>query len=1714
MSLGILGIDSATGLALEGLVDDDVTIIVLSSVDIDRVPDDGGVVVTITGQFEVDTDYNVFMRGAEDIRCYGGKGEKYTTRSTDGVTLSFVAMKAEEGVYDVEVVGDGGAAGSGVTLADGLTVVHRTYTTSLYSLRSQIGDPRDPGPRTVEQEEWDSSFEPYHPLRALISAIADTIAEANGYLQTRATAAFAAGDATLDVESTDRWGDLLDPWNAEAQGKNITEHVGKLILKGQNDHQVTYFRVEAADAAAATVAPGGAITGTVTVYGVDENGDPIAEDLTFSASSTPQATTTTWTALHGIACDFDNDNEIDLTDGSSTVYYRILPGERMSGVYRFYGESLRALGKLVFRSPIGYVYEDVGGVVNLFEGSGGVPAATLVGDLANDTNGLTGVDDSNYLVATPPNIGSGEYHHYLIRMKANIPTRKNYLVSKSAAGSGGISIYVDETGGFMRVNVYIYNTSGVQVGPGRTRIMTSTPAGAEIWLMVTIRENSDPGLGGARIQSFNASTGVEIEDSLTYGGSKPTAGDFNADLWLGRGLTGGEDASEVEGTGLQWAVFVSPDQMTEAEVADFIATGDDNGGEDYWWYGTKLNETYSDLLVFGKSEASGAAVAEQVDLIVGQVSSVRSYREIDAIAMGYIQPEDITINIYGWDPAAVAYIESTASADTSQDVRLYGFTGAYPNFTAATEVETLDGANEVAFGTDFTLIGAAEVDAYTIGEITVRSRRDAIAQTAISKPSAQFAARIQHASIGDMIGASFTFTGWFKLDSYDSGGIASILRCYDSTPRGFVIRFNGSDIELVLADGGSDAVIQQGFGGSLAGAGWVFVWARYDAVSKLAEIGYGNPLVGAQNDSATLTTGYNSSRPSTNLEFLANTVDVDEDFIGDVADVRWYTEVLTDAEINSIRNGLGVDDTEPVIRLIGSGAAGVTLSSVLDLGSWRTDWSVLTISPTDDLTFETIAGTNAPALVWRQQDWSVIAFEWDGSSVLSQGIVYLDDGGFTQQGAVSVAQSATHLSTRSALIVGLDEAEALQAEAIAMSGVVPVSGSETDWSRVTAIVTGMIDFNRFIYLEGSVPGDPGRFAAPGGIGTYTGLTATSLTGVSAAFDIDPGDVIVNLNRDFSGLDKVRSAFFIATADDDALQVIGRINGVVKDRGLDQETYRELLSVLIHGPLTSSYAVELVLTALWGEGAFEFWEDPAHPAVLFVRIPVAEATDTAGKSYLIGSEPSTLPTDGTSILTVLHEPALCYGIYAASDVNRTGTNYALSALSLASPQDNILIDPATTYDESYIGAPVRTTDTHGNVFAGLLEGFVGPGGYEIATKLLRDGVILDTWPDEITVSDPVFAEWMAGNVAVVISGSGVGNNGTWLIDEVHSSTRVSLVGAAFATELNVNWKLVPVWSVSDGPILLEVLDTTIDAAAKTITAPVPLRKGFFGWNFVDSDNEFDDHVVEFTGDPVSLNGAITGCTALNYGYQPNMDASYSAARTWIFKYIADVDGGTDTTMLLRGADDGSGDDGISVFVDWSSASALRVRMRDVSGSNIVSVNHSWKPTVGTFYWIMVVFDAGGSGDCWVRVYEDGNATPVYSSSTASISGTQSWTSGTRIGVDQSGNNPFNNGRMRDIRFYQGAVSDANGGKIADGTGYTTGLIWQALPSEVAKSLSTFTRGEYLVDYTTNREDAQARPDLAIDDGYHSPLWIYDYSYLTTQVLNRVLAAGIEPRVASE
>ena len=177
MSIGNTGcitttgtVEGALGLSTDGILYGNVGLYIVS-VDVDNVGDDGGWEVVASGVFptyigmyvEIVVPYHD-APGYLMKPCFGGvQGKGYTVWSTNGSTLKFVvpplpidaprpSTPTPFNPFDIKVTTtDGLLSSTGAAL---LTVVHRTYTTNKYSVRSAFPPPYDVGYRETDGEDF------------------------------------------------------------------------------------------------------------------------------------------------------------------------------------------------------------------------------------------------------------------------------------------------------------------------------------------------------------------------------------------------------------------------------------------------------------------------------------------------------------------------------------------------------------------------------------------------------------------------------------------------------------------------------------------------------------------------------------------------------------------------------------------------------------------------------------------------------------------------------------------------------------------------------------------------------------------------------------------------------------------------------------------------------------------------------------------------------------------------------------------------------------------------------------------------------------------------------------------------------------------------------------------------------------------------------------------------------------------------------------------------------------------------------------------------------------------------------------------------------------------------------------------------------------------------------------------------------------------------
>ena len=143
-------IDGPIGLTSDGLLED-LENILLVDVDIDPIPDDGGLLMTGTATWPTDRAIFAYFIDADSnrIACFSGViGQEFECWSTDGLTLTWISPPMPVGNYSMEFEASGGF--SAIVLS--IDVVKRSFTTRLYGLRSTAAPPRQVGPWSIRDE--------------------------------------------------------------------------------------------------------------------------------------------------------------------------------------------------------------------------------------------------------------------------------------------------------------------------------------------------------------------------------------------------------------------------------------------------------------------------------------------------------------------------------------------------------------------------------------------------------------------------------------------------------------------------------------------------------------------------------------------------------------------------------------------------------------------------------------------------------------------------------------------------------------------------------------------------------------------------------------------------------------------------------------------------------------------------------------------------------------------------------------------------------------------------------------------------------------------------------------------------------------------------------------------------------------------------------------------------------------------------------------------------------------------------------------------------------------------------------------------------------------------------------------------------------------------------------------------------------------------------
>jgi len=339
----------------------------------------------------------------------------------------------------------------------------------------------------------------------------------------------------------------------------------------------------------------------------------------------------------------------------------------------------------------------------------------------------------------------------------------------------------------------------------------------------------------------------------------------------------------------------------------------------------------------------------------------------------------------------------------------------------------------------------------------------------------------------------------------------------------------------------------------------------------------------------------------------------------------------------------------------------------------------------------------------------------------------------------------------------------------------------------------------------------GTIAVAGETYTYSGSTNGSFTGLSPslATAVPEGAPAMCWSKDQTSMDLLRRAFLVEYADGVDLDTLGRNYGLFRTRGLDDDTYRAVLKVWIYLDAGTIYAIEKILDALRGAGTYTIYEKlPGDDHKVYIEIDPIPSSTYQGKSYLIGAESQPRVTLRTVDLD--EDPTLVYGIYTVLDIPRTGTNYVMEPVNgtLLGSWFTTVGPDLTATDE---GQPVSftTLDDHWKV-----RSYLDPHTVKLGLDQRSDGTLNGGLPDVITVDQDVFADWMVGHDVVIVSSV---NGGAYEIAEVVTPWRVRLLGAAFVSETDVVWELVPDYTSTGTSAQLP----RATWSGNTVTTPVDL-----------------------------------------------------------------------------------------------------------------------------------------------------------------------------------------------------------------------------------------------------------------------------------------------------
>lgn len=371
----------------------------------------------------------------------------------------------------------------------------------------------------------------------------------------------------------------------------------------------------------------------------------------------------------------------------------------------------------------------------------------------------------------------------------------------------------------------------------------------------------------------------------------------------------------------------------------------------------------------------------------------------------------------------------------------------------------------------------------------------------------------------------------------------------------------------------------------------------------------------------------------------------------------------------------------------------------------------------------------------------------------------------------------------------------------------------------------------------------GNIAVGGRLYAYTGKTATTFTGLNERLGptvlnataglieaVDPYAVVTDFTRSETQIDKLRQSFLVLYAEDTELDVIGRNHGIPRPRGINDTIYRALLQALIAIEATTMYSFEQALDALLGSGNYSLYEKvhiAEHRHKVFVGIPAAGSTVSAGKGYLAGYETQQRVTATT--IDVNDDALLAYGVYLATDYRREGTNYAM--LTTPSPGATSAVDPTRFQDvpsnpflAGDVGSPIilHFVNDSGMSQHWKVTSYTSANTINLGWDLRHDGNVNVAVNNQRFVTDaPWFAPWVGigsasdeGCMLVITSGP---NAGSYVVEGYISPYEIEIGSTFPATDTDMTWRLQPNFTAN--PVMnVEYELWRASVSGNTITTP--------------------------------------------------------------------------------------------------------------------------------------------------------------------------------------------------------------------------------------------------------------------------------------------------------